>query len=111
MDCLVEDRYDVAGSLEDLERIRHGRRSRHTADDALAGRVVLALGRAALQVELLGPGLELHLASLEILRDVANVAPGDQPEAGQIRFAIRQPRRRRRQVWFAISSSWNARRR
>ena len=97
--------------MQDLERIRHGVRSRHAADDAVRGGIVAAIVGAPLFIELLRPRLVWHRASRQIRGEVADQDRGRLPEPREIGLAVRQARRGRREIRLTVGSARNALRR
>ena len=75
---------------------------------ALRERAVFPRVAHALQEQRLGPRLDV--LGLEILRDVEAVdRAGASPDAGEIRLAVRRPRRGRRQVRLAVGQARDSR--
>ena len=104
----VEDDHH-SRNFEDLEGVADQVRSRHSADDAVGGRVVLAAVGAAFLEQRLGPRLEGHLARFEIPRDIADHARRRPPEASQHRLSAAMFRHRRGQVRLAVGQAGDTR--
>ena len=80
---------------------------RNADRQALRERAVHARVAHPLDEQLLGP--RLNVFRLEVLRDVEPVRrPGAGPDAGQVRLAIRRPRRWRREIGLAVRQPRNS---
>jgi len=90
----------------DLERGRRGIYFRHALRQAVGVRVLRGkLAGLALIEKLLGPRLHRHFARFETSRWVADLRRRLGPNAGQIRFTVRPPRRGRAQIRLAARES------
>src|SRR6187401_3031076 len=108
MNGLVEDR-DLAGHLENLERVRNEVRARHAADDAVGGRVVLGVVGDTRLEQRRGPWLEGYgLAGLHAGGDVFDQTTGRAPEAGNRGLSVGRARSRGIEISPAVGGAWNS---
>ena len=92
------------GGVDDFEGVRHSGRTWNASDHAPSGRIFLALRVSPMLVQLCRPGLHRH-GFLEVLGDIADVDAARQPDAGEIRFAVRRAGRRAVEVELAVGEA------